>query len=232
MTETDVQYFRLCISRGHVRENFLEIGSARVQDTPANLCDIAKSSNIQPTLGVDLQLGVGVDAAVDFSTEPNRFLENWHFGKFTTVAIFNVLEHTFDPIAVLANALACLAPSGSLLVVVPSTWQLHNFPGDYTRLLPHWFEVFAGRFDLELKDDLFCWLSPFGITPIRSLLSNGEYVFPTYRNVGKEQTPVRYWISRLVHRLFDTYGRNHWATNVAIGATFVRKVITDVSICE
>ena len=222
MTETDLQFFRQCITRGIVRDNFLEIGSAKVQGASVNLCDMAKTAGLTSTVGVDLQPGLGVDAVADFGVEPNRFTADWAFGTFSTVAIFNVLEHTFDPITVLRNAMACVAPSGSLLVVVPSSWQLHDFPRDYTRLLPHWFEEFALRFGLTIDDGLFCWLSPFGITNIRSLREDGAYVLPSYRNLGRMQSPYRYWVSRVAHRVLNTYGRNHWATYVAIGAVLVR----------
>jgi hypothetical protein len=222
MTENDIRYFRLCGSRSFVRDRFLEIGSAKVQGASVNLCDLAKELGVQSTLGVDLQPGVGVDAVADFGTDRNKFLSEWDLGKFSTVAIFNVLEHTFDPITILGNALECVAPSGSLLVLVPSSWPLHNFPGDYVRLMPHWYEEFAKKFGLRIEADLFCWLSPFGITPVRSLLSNGEYCFPTYQNLGQAESPARYWISRFVHKLFNTYGRTHWATHACIGVTFTR----------
>jgi hypothetical protein len=132
--------------------------------------------------------------------------------------VFNVLEHTFDQITVLSNALSCLAESGTLLVVTPAIWPLHNYPGDYHRLLPDWYHQFAELHGLKLVDDHFCWLSQFGIEPIFSF----ETEFPTYRSRRIKGSPTRYWMSRIEHRVLNTYGRSHWATHTAIGAALVR----------
>jgi hypothetical protein len=138
---------------------------------------------------------------------------------FSTVCIFNVLEHTFDPITVLTNALSCVERGGSLLVVVPSVWPIHSYPGDYVRLLPDWYMAFARRHELQLLDQSFCWLSHFGI---ESINSRSEAMLPSYLTRPLGVSRSRYWISRIGHKLLNTYGRSHWATNSAIAAAFIR----------
>jgi SAM-dependent methyltransferase len=216
MVSTDTDWFRLCFAHGVVKGRLLEVGSAEVQEWP-NICRTARELGITDTFGVDLGPGRGVDEVFDFSVFRSTFSQIWTFGSFQTVCVFNVLEHTFDPITVLANALSCLEPGGVLLVLTPSVWPIHSFPCDYVRLLPDWYEAFAKRYDLELLRGEFCWISQFGITPVDS---DPEPIYPTFESQGRKFSPLRYWISKVVHKLFNTYGRSHWATYAALAVAF------------
>jgi SAM-dependent methyltransferase len=216
MTPIDVEWFVRCHAQGLVKGPLLEVGSARIGGDP-NLCDMAKKLGVTRTVGADLEEGEGVDLQLDFGRPSYGFQSGSRLTEFSTVCVFNVLEHTFDPITVLSNALSCLGAGGALLVVTPAIWPLHNYPGDYNRLLPDWYREFARLQKLKLDDDFFCWLSPFGIEPIAHL----EDEFPTYRSRGIRSSPTRYWISRVGHKVLNTYGRTHWATHTAIGAAFV-----------
>lgn len=217
MTNSDIEWFMKCYEAGLVKSPLLEVGSARLGGGP-NLCDIAKRLGLSETVGVDLERGDGVDVALDFGMKQAKFRGKCQLGKFPTACVFNVLEHTFDPITVLSNALSCLAESGTLLVVTPAIWPLHNYPRDCNRLLPDWYRGFAALHGLKLVDDYFCWLSQFGVEPISSF----EPEFPTYRSQASKVSATRYWISRIGHRVLNTYGRSHWATHSAIGAVFAR----------
>jgi SAM-dependent methyltransferase len=217
MTPIDADWFVRCHAAGLVKEPLLEVGSARLGGGP-NLCDIAKKLGLTQTLGADLEKGDGVDVQVDFGLSKEGFQNGCPLTQFSTICVFNVLEHTFDPITVLSNAWSCLGVSGALLVVAPAIWPLHNYPGDYNRLLPDWYREFARSHKLKLVDDFFCWLSQFGIEPISSF----ETEFPTYRSRRIKGSATRYWMSRIGHRVLNTYGRSHWATHSAIGAAFVQ----------
>jgi len=173
---------------------------------------------LSPSLGTDLHPGKGVDFVSDFGQRHADFVRHWTHGVFATVAIFNTLEHTFDPITVLENVLSCVAPEGTIIVVAPSTWPLHDFPKDYVRLLPHWHEEFARLHGLTIVRDRFCHLSEFGILPIDSLRQGSEYALPNYHNSAPRN--YRYWSSRAVHRIFNTYGRSHTLTHSAIGCVY------------
>jgi hypothetical protein len=226
VTSIDLDWFKLCHSRGLIQSPFLEIGSARVNRTP-NLCDAARELGLPRTVGVDLEKTDGVDYVCDFSLCPREFQKQPSLGVFSSVCIFNVLEHTFEPTIVFSNALSCVAERGALLVVVPSVWPIHNYPGDYNRLLPDWYSAVAKRHGLNLVPDLFCWLSQFGIERISSF----EPDLPTYISRRNKLPQSRYWLSRIAHKVFNTYGRNHWATHSAIGAVCadrLRKVSTPV----
>ncbi len=211
-----------------MKSPFLEVGSARVQGETPNLCDLAREFKVDEIHGVDLSPGNGVDFLFDFAIPPDEFEKKWEHGSYKTVAVFNVLEHTFDPITVLRNALNCTAEGGTLLVVTPAIWPLHDFPGDYIRFMPHWHEAFASRFGLILHRNAFCWVSQFGIVKIDDLLDEGRYQLPSFLNSGRRDFPIRYWASRYVHRIFNTFGRSHTFTHAAIGAVFTKERRKDV----
>jgi hypothetical protein len=222
MVKNDIAYFHHCHQHGLIRSSFLEVGSRRVQGSVPNLCDLARELQLPHVQGVDMISGEGVDLTFDFSLTPEDFRHRWSYGTFNTVAVFNVLEHTFDPITVLHNALQCVISEGTLLVVTPVIWPLHNYPGDYVRLMPEWYVEFARRFDLEIQPNLFCWLSIFGITRIDSSKDVQQYEIPSASNIGKIQYPLRYFSSRMIHRVFNTFGRSFLFSHTAIGVTFKR----------
>lgn len=213
MVGNDYDYFRKCHDLGLVSGELLEIGSAKIEGQSGNICDLARSMGIRKAVGADLQPGLGVDFAADFSAE--TFQSTWKLGEYDTVVIFNVLEHTFDPISVLRNAAFCLKPGGWILMVVPVVWPIHNFPADYSRLLPDWFREFARRQHLLISPEAFCWLTQFGIVTVGEKEQNE---LPSFLNLGKTSHAFKYWRSRIAHKLLDTYGRSHWFGHCAIGA--------------
>lgn len=218
MTPNDEEYFQLCLSAGLVKEPILDVGSARIGDQ-VNISALAKRAGLKAVKGADLAKGQDVDYVADFGLELSEFPSQFAIPAFATVCVFNVLEHTFDPIRVLSNALSCVDGTGTLLVLTPSIWPIHNYPGDYNRLLPDWYREFAKLRNLQLADRLFSWISEFGIEPIVSEDSD----FPTYRSRRSKASPARYWKSKIGHRLLNSYGRSHWATHCSVGAAFIRR---------
>ncbi len=215
MTSIDVDWFTRCYRAGLVKGKLLEVGAAKIHGDEPNLCEIARGLGVADSTGADIAAVAGVDAVLDFGLRAETFQTQCSLGSFETVCVFNVLEHTFDPITVLSNALSCLDKEGCLLVVTPAIWRIHNFPGDYNRLLPDWYTEFARRNRLNLLDEHFCWLSEFGIEAISSSPD-----LPDYQSRGLKASKSRYWRSRIGHKLLNTYGRSHWATLSAIGAAF------------
>lgn len=218
MTNIDVEWFKRCAAAGLIQGRMLEVGAAKVQGIP-NLCDIAKQLGVEDTTGVDITQYDGVDLLFDFSIPHQEFDRKWRVGRFSTVCIFNVLEHTFDALTVLENALSCVEQGGYMLVVTPSVWPIHKYPGDYNRFLPDWYVAFARRHNITLLDQHFCWLSDFGLELINS---TQDPRLPNYLSSTHGVSWPRYWISRISHKLLNTYGRSHWATHTAIGAVFSR----------
>lgn len=217
MTSLDEMYFQLCLTAGVVSEPILDVGALRIGEQ-TNISQLARRAGLVEIKGADLNAGDDVDYIADFGLPPAEFRRQYAIPVFSTVCVFNVLEHTFDPISVLSNALSCVSENGSLLAVTPSIWPIHNYPGDYNRLLPDWYREFARRRNLTLVEGLFSWLSEFGIERVAS----EKLEFPTYRTRRAKASSVRYWKSRIGHRLLNSYGRSHWGTHCAIAAAFVR----------
>src|ERR1022692_4359086 len=153
MTPNDVEYFKICHAAGIVKEPILDVGSSRIGDQP-NINELAKRLGLTRVKGADLNEGADVDYVANFGLDFSQFCR-YGLPTFETVCVFNVLEHTFDPITVLSNALSCVSSTGSLIVLTPAIWPLHNYPGDYNRLLPDWYREFASRRNLKLDERLF-----------------------------------------------------------------------------
>jgi SAM-dependent methyltransferase len=121
------------------------------------------------------------------------------------VLVFNVLEHTFDPLHVLDNAMALVRPGGTCAVLTPTVWGLHSFPLDCWRINPDLYVEYARRRGLELiRGPEFV-----GAGPADSVLP------PPWRS------DFEHLYGRVIHRLFNTYGRGMYSrTHVATAAVF------------
>jgi 2-polyprenyl-3-methyl-5-hydroxy-6-metoxy-1,4-benzoquinol methylase len=82
-------------------------------------------------VGVDMEFGEGVDFVADLEEDlPDDI------GTFEHIECTSVLEHSRRPWLLCAHLQKMLAPGGTLLVVVPWVWRIHNYPGDYFRYTP------------------------------------------------------------------------------------------------
>ena len=129
----------------------------------------------------------------------------------------NVLEHTFNPITILDNLCGLLKPGGYLLISTPLMWPLHSYPYDFWRPLPNFYEQYATRNNLELPKDRFKYLG-FGLVEEYATHS-GTTGFPSPVN-----NKLRFNWGKLIHRLFNTFGRqylypNHLALALTLKAT-------------
>lgn len=100
-------------------------------------------------VGVDL--GVG-DAGWDYSRLDARAdLARLPFPDRSFAAVLNivVLEHTREPARVVSELGRVLEPGGSLLLVVPQEWGVHQSPHDYFRYTRHGVEWLLGQAGLE-----------------------------------------------------------------------------------
>jgi len=158
-----------------------------------------------------------VDFVADFENGSgiNEIVSGGHFGS---VLILNVLEHTFNPIAVLDNAVRITKPGGTIIFVTPAVWPLHNFPIDSCRLLPDWYRRFAATRNLVLDEELFSYLTADGFYKIAKFVSsNGQDNFPPpdFANNSHRQ------YSRFIHKFFKTFGRGmFFNSHIAIGGVF------------
>lgn len=73
-------------------------------------------------------------------------------GWATTILLTEVLEHTPDPTAVLAEIRRVLAPDGTLYFTVPFLWPIHDAPHDEYRYTPFAVARIMRASGLEISD--------------------------------------------------------------------------------
>jgi len=161
----------------------------------------------------DMTAGVGVDFVANFEYADQLHIFN-DVDTLGSVFILNVLEHTFEPIRILDNALSLLRGGGTLVVLTPALWPLHDYPIDAWRILPNFYEEYAKRRNLELLADYFEYI---GFGPVKNFRnSDGSFSFPPPCQPGFRRT-----FSRMAQKLLNTYGRGmFYPSHVAVGAVF------------
>jgi hypothetical protein len=86
---------------------------------------------------------------------------------------------------------------------------------DAWRLLPNFYEEYAKRRGLKLLEGYFEYIGFGPVTNYRN--GDSTYSFPPPGKPG-----VRYWLSRAIHRGFNTFGRSMFQpSHLAVGAVFV-----------
>lgn len=212
MTESDLYYIDALIKAGIIKGSVLELGAGYGGKT----CKEVVLKNGFMYCSTDIQPSDGLDYVADFSDRGNL---NEVFGgrKFDAVFVLNVLEHTFDPVAIIDNALSLVKGGGVLVIITPAVWPLHGYPIDCNRLLPNFYEEFAKRRPCELFREYFNYIGYGKVDDYSDECSGYRLPFP---NDGKG---LKYWWSRIIHKLFNTCGRSmSFPSHVAIGAVFVR----------
>lgn len=204
----DGAYLRMLLAEGVIAGSTLEVGSYERQGSGGNARHIIVAAGLRWT-GTDIAAGPGVDFTLDMS---DRSAVEHVADRWDSVLVMNVLEHVYDPIGVLRNAVTLLNGGGTCVVVVPVVWQLHDFPGDYWRPLPDFFAEFARREALKYEPQLARWLTHQRQLPVTD--EGGQKLLPH----GREVFGVRraQW-SRVVHRLFNTTGRSIGFPYTALG---------------
>jgi SAM-dependent methyltransferase len=205
----DAEFVRSVLASGQFKGPILELGVGYGGETCRSL---AKSFGFD-YFGTDLQPAPSVDFVADFETAQN--LEVFDAVRpFGTLLILNVLEHVFDPIRVLDNASALLRSGGTLVVVTPCLWPIHNYPIDCWRPLPDFWREYGKRRGFLVLDDWFQYISVGKVNAFRNLDSTLKFPRP-------RSSPFHYWYGRLLHRVLNTYGRtmaspSHLAIGVAM----------------
>ena len=211
MTENDLAYMRRLVTSGVLKDPVLELGAGYGGMTCRELvCGTGLRYHT-----VDLQAGTGVDFVADMECEANLHVFD-QAKPFGSILILNVLEHTFEPLAVLDNCLSLLAPGGNLVVLTPCVWPLHFYPHDTLRLNPDFYVEYARRRQLEVAPEHFQFV---GYGPVQDFhdAAGGRYPPPTMSRGG------RIW-SKIIHELAHTCGRKqHFPNRLAVAAVLTKK---------
>ena len=206
MTENDLLYIKRLVERKIIAGPVLELGAGYGGDTCRRLI-VAEGLQYYAT---DISLSQGIDYVADFESDD---ILTYFSGKvkFKSILVLNVLEHTFNPVRVLDNARKLLDKYGSLVVITPCIWPLHNYPIDCYRLLPNFYERYAEGREMTIDPTCFEFLGHGLIASNKG--TNGDYQFPLPGH------GFFYWYSRGVHRILNTFGRGMtFPSHVAIGA--------------
>ena len=79
-------------------------------------------------VGLDLEAGAEVDIVHDLESP----LPPEH-GKFDHIDCCSVMEHVQRPWLMAENIQRAMRPGATILISVPFSWRIHNYPGDYWR---------------------------------------------------------------------------------------------------
>lgn len=204
--EVDFAYLRHVIERGMVTAPVLEVGSRAWQGEAGNAAGECRAKGLEWE-GTDIVEGPGVDFVLDIL---DRQAVEAIGRQWSTVLVFNLLEHVYNPIEALENAMRLVAPGGGAVVVGPTVWQLHDYPRDFWRPMPDFFLEFADRNGYTVEREAMMWTVAGKIVPVDRLSVGGQKKLPSISKPGVIEvwgTPKAYW-SRAVHLALRTFGRD------------------------
>lgn len=101
---------------------------AVILDVGAGRGDFAEVYKNRQSVALDIYPYPEVDLACDLA-QVNPFKP----GSFDAILLMNVLEHVYEPLALLAQLLQLLKPGGVLVVAVPFMVKMHQLPVDFNR---------------------------------------------------------------------------------------------------
>jgi SAM-dependent methyltransferase len=207
MTDNDTKWIQRMLAENVLDGPVLELGVGY----GGNTCrEIIEAAGLR-YFGTDLEKTPAVDFAADFE-RPEDMPTFSREAPFGSVLVLNVLEHTFDPIRILDNAISLLKPGGKCAVLTPSIWPLHNYPMDTWRILPNLYEEYARRRGLTLDKRFFDYAGHGVVDSFRAADGNYSYPPPCSHK-------TRLLWSRAIHKLFNTFGRAMLhPSHVAVGA--------------
>lgn len=201
----DFAYLRHLIGRGLIEGPVLEIGSRTWQGDDGNAARECRLAGLAWE-GTDIVAGPGVDFVLDIldAQAVEAISRRW-----SAVLLFNLLEHVYNPIDALTNAMKLVAPGGVGVVVGPAVLQLHDYPRDYWRPMPDFFLEFAERNGYEVVREALMWTVLDRLVAVDSLSVGDQKKLPSISRPGVLTVwgrPQAYW-SRAVHVVLRTFGR-------------------------
>lgn len=209
MTDDDRNWIERLLAANLLEGPVLELGAGYGGQTSRKTIELAGLRYF----GTDLEKGPVVDFIANFE-QPEDMESFSSVAPFGSVLILNVLEHTFDPIRILDNAISLLKPGGRCAVLTPSIWPLHNYPMDAWRILPNFCEEYARRRGLILDKRFFEYPGYGSVELFRD--GAGRYSYPP-----PCANKVRLHWSRFIHKLFNTSGRAMFhPSHVAVAVLF------------
>jgi len=139
-----IEFVRHHLGKDDVQgKTVLEVGALDVNGTVRPLVEALGPKEY---LGVDIEMGPGVDEICD----AHDLLERFGEGRFDVVLSTELLEHVRDWRRVVAGFKRVLKPGGVLLVTTRSMGHpYHGYPSDFWRYEPADMEALFSDFDIE-----------------------------------------------------------------------------------
>lgn len=218
----DFGFLEQAWAAGLVRGRCLEVGSLNHQGGVHGNCKHTIESWGLRYEGADVMPGPGVDHVLDF-TDKKAVERVFGARTFDTLLLFNVLEHVYEPLRLLDNAFTRLVNGGACVISTPLVWELHDFPSDFWRPNPNLFEAYARQSGAEIVDDLFVYMYQGRICRLRDFDRGTQHRLPSFNVGALAEGHVRYWYSKVVHRVFNTLGRRYPFTYTAIGCVMLKR---------
>jgi len=105
---------------------------------------------------------VGLDypeTAQWYEARPDVFGDAQHLpfadGAMNTVLMVDVLEHIPNPRQALAEVARCLGPKGTLVLIVPFLYPIHDTPHDYQRWTAHGLKRLIGDYKFVIEAETY-----------------------------------------------------------------------------
>lgn len=171
MTGPDLDYIRGLAEGGALEGPVLELGGGYGGATSREIVVAARLEYA----ATDIQAGPGVEFVADF--DGGTGLDALEAaGPYGSVLVLNVLEHPFNLLTVLDNAVRLTVHGGKVAVVAPAIRALHNFPIDCCRLLADWYRQFGQTRKLVLNEESFWYVGTGAICGF--MAKDGQEAFP------------------------------------------------------
>jgi SAM-dependent methyltransferase len=139
-------------AESHARGRLLDVGCGERRFEPMF------RPHIESYTGVEHEAVFASTDAAKRENPPDVLYDGKHLpfesASFDTVLNTDVLEHTPDPAALVAEMARVLKPGGTLILTAPFAFRLHEEPFDYYRFSPHglaWLLERAGMRVLETR---------------------------------------------------------------------------------
>lgn len=132
--------------------------------------------------------------------------------SFDTVISVQVLEHTPDPAALVADMARVLRPGGLLILSAPFSFRLHEQPHDYFRFSPHGLRVLCEKAALQIEE-----IHPHG--NLWSLLGHKVNSFLALQVA--QMGGIAQSMGKLGHEARATSGARVWTLPLVVPSMFV-----------
>jgi SAM-dependent methyltransferase len=213
MTDADLEFLRKLLDASVIKSPCLELGAGVEGHTTRELIEKKQIKYFSS----DMVTGQGVDFVVDFENI-SKVEECFNsVEKFGSILVMNVLEHTFEPIKLLDSVFTLLRPGGTCVIVAPSVWPIHNYPIDCWRINPNFYEQYCKSRNLTLMNNYFEYVGYHHVN--LNMTGDKTYVLPL-----SSKNNFKMLFSRVIHKLFNTYGRSmSFASHIATGVVIKKQ---------